>query len=59
MKRFEFELIEVAGDEMAFAFLDVRDGAKTVVLHFENVVWAVEGLLGHTWAYWVDAGEHN
>ena len=35
MKRLEFELVQVAGDEMAFAFLDVRDGAKAVV-YFGN-----------------------
>jgi hypothetical protein len=37
------ELVAVAGDQLAFADLDVGDRTEAVVFEFENVVGIVKG----------------
>jgi hypothetical protein len=39
-----FELVAVAGDQLAFTGLDVGDRAEAVVLQLEQILWIVERL---------------
>jgi hypothetical protein len=43
-----FELVAVAGNQAAFAFVDVRQRPETVPLDLEQTLWMDKGLSGAT-----------
>ncbi len=53
-----FELIAVAGDQLALVAFDVSQCSEPVVLEFEDVVRVVERLRNAGQAHGLDAGEH-
>jgi hypothetical protein len=56
--RERLELIQVAGDQLAFTGLDVGDRAEAVVLQLEQILWIVERPRDAGKAHGLDAGKH-
>jgi hypothetical protein len=54
-----FELVAVAGDQLAFTGLDEGDRAEAVVLQLEQILWIVERICHAGKAHGLDAGEHR
>ena len=55
----EAEILQLAGDELALAVLEVGDSAEAVMLQFKDVVGMVERLLNEPEAHGPDARQHT